>query len=189
MAQTRRRTPVKRTAKPRARRSTPARARRSSAATLPRPRIPELSPHQLDVLGLALVALGIFLALVLYLGAAGGEVGDAAHDGLRLLLGTVAYVVPPACIVGGGLIVARTLLPATRPLRAGALCLFGALLLGMAAGTLGFDGGVAREQLWDAGTMKARGGAAGELLFWVASQLFSHTGAHILAVFLFVAAL
>jgi len=96
-----------------------------------------LSPHQLDLLGLALAALGVFLAFVLYLGAAGGSVGGAARDGLRLLLGQVAYAVPVALVAGGMLVIARTLVPAVRPVRAGVACLFGGVSLALAAGTLG----------------------------------------------------
>jgi S-DNA-T family DNA segregation ATPase FtsK/SpoIIIE len=183
MPATRRRTPARRAA------ATRARARRSSTARWPHPRVPELSSHQLDLLGLALAALGIFLALVMYLGTAGGEAGDAGQEALRLLLGRVAYVVPVALVAAGMLVIGRTLLPAPRPLRTGGACLFGALSLALAAGTFGLDGGVAREGFWDAATMKARGGVVGEVLYWVCSQLVSDVGAHIVAVFLLLAAL
>src|SRR5205085_10329179 len=98
----------------RSRPSTRTRARRKARAALWRPHLPELTPHQLDLLGLGLAALGVFLTFVLYLGAAGGSVGGAASDGLRLLLGQVAYAVPVALGVGGRLIVARTLIPAAQ---------------------------------------------------------------------------
>ncbi len=194
MASTRRspakRPPAKRSRsaarKPPARR---ARAQRAPAAAWGRPHLPQLSPHQLDVLGLALVALGVFLAFVMYLGSAGGSAGDGAQDALRFLLGQVAYVVPAALVLGGGLVVARTLLPATQPLRVGAALLFGSLTLALAAGTLGIDGGVARQRFWSTHVMQARGGIVGETLYWISSTLFSDVGAHILAVFLFLAGL
>jgi S-DNA-T family DNA segregation ATPase FtsK/SpoIIIE len=182
MATTRRRTPAK--TRPKSR----ARARRAPAPGLPRPHLPELTPHQLDLLGLGLAALGVFLAFVMYLGSAGGEVGDAAKTGLRLLLGQVAYAVPAVLVVGGVLVIARTLLPAVRPLRAGAWCLFGAVTLAFAAGTLGLGGGVAHAS-WAQDVLEGRGGAVGEGLYWVSSKLFSDVGAHILAVFLFLAGL
>ena len=129
-----------------------ARPRDRAPAARPAPRcggrtLPELSPHQLDLLGLGLAALGVFLAFVLYLGAAGGSVGGAASDGLRLLLGQVAYAVPVALVAGGVLIVARTLVPAAQPVRAGALCLFAGLALALAAGTLGL-GSDTGDGLW-----------------------------------------
>jgi DNA segregation ATPase FtsK/SpoIIIE, S-DNA-T family len=166
-----------------------ARAKRAPTATLPRLQLPPLAPHQVDLLGLALVALGVFLAFVLYRGSAGGEAGSVARDGLRLLLGRVAYAVPAALAAGGVLVVARTLLPAIRPLRAGALCLFAAVTLALAAGTLGLAGGAPHGDIWREATLQARGGALGGALYWAASGLVSDVGAHILAIFLFCAGL
>jgi S-DNA-T family DNA segregation ATPase FtsK/SpoIIIE len=158
-------------------------------AGLPRIQLPPLAPHQIDLLGLALVALGVFLALVLYRGSAGGSAGGVARDCLRLLLGRVAYAVPAALAAGGVLVVARTLLPAIRPLRAGALCLFAAVALALAAGTLGLAGGAPHGDIWRQAVLEARGGALGGALYWAASGLFSAVGAHILAIFLFLAGL
>jgi S-DNA-T family DNA segregation ATPase FtsK/SpoIIIE len=187
MASTRRRPAA--TTRSRSRARAKARARRSPLARLPQLRRPELAPHQLDLLGLALVALGIFLAFVLYLGSAGGEIGGVAHDALLLLLGRVAFAVPAALAVGGVLVVARTLVPAIRPLRLGALCLFAAVALALAAGTLGLGGGAPGHGVWHESVLEARGGAVGEALYWSSSHLVSSVGAHILAVFLFLAGL
>jgi DNA segregation ATPase FtsK/SpoIIIE, S-DNA-T family len=150
--------------------------------------LPELSPHQLDLLGLGLAALGVFLSFVLYLGAAGGSVGGAASDGLRLLLGQVAYAAPVALVIGGLIVVARTLVPSLRPVRAGALCLFAAVTLMLAAGTLGL-GSDAGDGLWSDASLESNGGAVGATLYWATSNLFSNVGSHILAVFLFLAGL
>jgi len=166
-----------------------ARAKRTAGASLWRPSLPELTPHQLDLLGLGLAALGVFLAFVLYLGAAGGSVGGAASDGLRLLLGQVAYAVPVALVAGGIVLVARTLVPSLRPVRARTLCLFAALTLALAAGTLGLGSHAAGAGTWAGATLKANGGAVGALLYWTTSHLFSDVGSHILAVFLFLAGL
>ncbi len=154
-----------------------------------RPRFPQLGPHQLDLLGLGLAALGVFLAFVLYLGAAGGSAGGALRDGLRLLLGEVAYAVPVALVAGGMLVVARTLLPATRPLKAGAACLFAAVTLALAAGTLGLGQHDGDASLWASATLEQNGGAVGAALYWAVSSLFSDVGAHIVSVFLFLAGL
>src|SRR4051794_21083758 len=163
------------------------RARRKAGASLWRPHFPELSPHQFDLLGLGLAALGVFLAFVLYLGAAGGSVGGAASDGLRLLLGQVAYGAPVALVVGGLLVVARTLVPSLRPVRAGTLCLFAAVTLMLAAGTVGL--GTDAGSLWSQTSLDANGGAVGALLYWTTSHLFSDVGAHIIAIFLLLAGL
>jgi len=178
-------------AAPRRTRSRPParpRARRAAGASLWRPKLPVLSPHQLDLLGLALAALGVFLAFVLYLGAAGGSVGGAARDGLRLLLGQVAYAVPVALVAGGMLVIARTLVPAVRPVRAGVACLFGGVSLALAAGTLGL-GSRTGAGPWARAALDANGGALGAALYWTTSHLFSDVGSHIIAIFLFLAGL
>ncbi|HST41800.1 MAG TPA: DNA translocase FtsK 4TM domain-containing protein, partial [Conexibacter sp.] len=182
MARTSRRRPARST-----RSRSRARARRSTAPGLG---LPQLAPHQVDLLGLGLAALGIFLAFVMYAGSAGGQVGDAMRDGLLLLFGRVAYAAPAAFVFGGLLVIARTLIPSVRPLRAGVWCLFGAVELSLAAGTFGLGGGGRPGgDLWDGDVLKERGGAIGESLYWVSSTLFSNVGAHIIAVFLFLAAL
>ncbi|HYV17208.1 MAG TPA: DNA translocase FtsK [Conexibacter sp.] len=186
--QTRRRTPAK-PARKRTRAKARPRARRASSAGLPLPHLPELSAHQLDLLGLALVAAGIFLAFVTYFGSAGGEAGDGANAGLRLLIGKLAYGAPILLAIGGALVVARSMIPATRPLRTGVFCLLSALTLALAAGTFGLGGGSAHGGGWDATVLKQRGGVAGEALYQVSARLVSDVGAHIIAVFLFLAGL
>jgi DNA segregation ATPase FtsK/SpoIIIE, S-DNA-T family len=165
---------------------TKRRARRSSLALL---RLPVLDQRQLDVLGLGLVAIGVFLAFPLYGGWDAGAAGAAIIDGLRLVVGQVAYAVPPALAAIGALIVLRPVLPAVRPLRAGGLCLFASLTLALAAGTLGFGPGGEPADWWARSWMEDRGGTVGEALLYAATQSIGRVGAHILAVFLFVAAL
>ena len=61
-----------------------------------------LAPHHHpELVGLGLVALGLFLATLLYLGWAGGIVGEQVETSLRDLLGSAAYAVP-VVLVGGG---------------------------------------------------------------------------------------
>ncbi|MDP9386310.1 MAG: DNA translocase FtsK [Actinomycetota bacterium] len=163
--------------KPRARRGAPAWP----------PRLPVLEQHHLDLLGLGLVALAVLLSFVVYLGWAGGEAGEGLVEGLRLLIGAAHHLAPAALFAAGAVLVLRPVLPAVRPFRAGGLCLFAALCLGLAAGTLGIGAGDGRPAGWDAAFAKAHGGALGEGLFWLASTLFSIAGAHVLAIFLFVA--
>ena len=95
---------------------------------------------------------------------------------------------PIALVAGGLLVVARTLVPSVRPVRAGALCLFAAVTLALAAGTLGLGGG-ANDGLWSQASLQANGGAVGAGLYWTTSHLFSDVGSHIVAIFLFLAGL
>jgi S-DNA-T family DNA segregation ATPase FtsK/SpoIIIE len=166
-------------------------ARKTPAKRARRPadhwRLPELEQRHLDLIGLGLIALGIFFAFLVYLGWDGGRAGSQAVEGLRWLLGAVHYVVPVALVATGAILILRPMLPAVRPFRAGAICLFAALTLGLAAGTLGLGPGGTRPDWWDARWVKTRGGMTGELLDWVVGTLTGSVGAHILAVFLFLA--
>ena len=144
-----------------------------------------MEPHQVDVAALALIALGIFLGGIAYLGWAGGTVGHVSIGAVRLLVGELAYAVPVVLVIAGGLILARELRPPARPLRAGAICLTAALTLLLAAGALGIGPGREPAQhFWSAATIKPRGGIVGAIEFWVAGHLFSTVGADILAIFL-----
>ena len=151
------------------------------------PHLPVLQQHQLDVIGLGLVALAVLLSFVVYLGWEGGQAGEGLVEGLRLLIGGAAYLAPVALLVAGAVLVLRPVLPAVRPFRAGGLCLFVALTLGLAAGTFGIGPGGERPDGWDAGWAKAHGGLLGEGLYWLAASLFSAMGAHVIAIFCFLA--
>ncbi len=162
-----------------------ARARRSSVDAM---KVPLLEQRHLDLIGLGLVAIGVFLAFPVYFGFDGGAAGHAATDGLAYLVGQVALGVPVAIVLGGALFVLRPVLPAVRPFRAGALCLFMSLTLALAAGTFGIGPAGVRDGYWNAPFFEVRGGIAGDALLYVTATAVSTIGAHILAVFLFVAA-
>ena len=105
-------------------------ARRKKKRTL-RPRVPsrvkkrtrkgKLKSQQqhLELIGLGLLALGIFLASILYLGWSGGMVGGGIADGFTAVIGAAAYVAPIAFVAIGGLMVARSALVDVRPFRTG----------------------------------------------------------------------
>src|SRR4051812_22714412 len=166
-------------AKPRAR--SRARAKRSST------KLPVLEQRHLDLIGLALVALSVFLAFVLYGGWQGGRGGQALVDGLGWLVGRIRYLAPVAFMAAGAIMVLRPVLPAVRPFRSGGACLFAALTLAIAAGTLGLGPGDSAVH-WDRFWVTPRGGLVGEGLYWATSTLLGTVGAHIVAVFLFLAA-
>jgi S-DNA-T family DNA segregation ATPase FtsK/SpoIIIE len=151
------------------------------------PRLPELEQRQLDVIGLGLIALAVFFGFLVYASSDGGEAGSWTVDSLRWLLGAVHYGVPVALLAGGAILVLRPVLPAVRPFRAGALCLFAALCLALAAGTLGLGPEGGRPGLWDDTWVRSHGGMVGEALYWGSSRLIGGVGADILAIFLFLA--
>src|SRR4051794_5053199 len=162
-----------------------ARAQRSA---VPAMRVPLLEQRHLDLIGLGLVALGVFLAFPVYMNWDGGAAGHAATQGLAYLVGQVGYAVPAAIVAGGVILVLRPVLPAIRPFRAGGLCLCGARPLALPAGWSGpappgRGGGCGHPPFFE-----ARGGITGDALLYAVATAFSTIGAHILAVFLFVAA-
>ncbi len=102
-----------------------------------------------ELIGLGLVALGLFLAVVVWLGWDGGAVGSRTIDGLDWLIGAARLVLPLALIGVGALMVARSGLVDVRPFRvglvvgsAGLLILLGASNGGKLGGLL--DGGFER---------------------------------------------
>ena len=179
------------------RRRAPARRTRASGRKAPArrparrlPRLPEgpLEQRHLDVIGLSLLAVGVYLTFVLYLGWDGGRVGSGTEAGLTFLLGRVAYVVPVALYVVAAALILKPFLPAVKPLRTGGLCMLGGLLLAFAAQTAGIGPDhPPRPQLFDVAWVKQHGGMAGESLYWLTSTLFQRIGAHIVALLLILA--
>ena len=102
-------------------------ARRKKRRPL-RPRVParvkkrtkKTSSHQQhELLGLALAAFGLVLAVILYLGIDGGAVGSWLADVLTAIMGQAAYGLPLVLIAIGGLMLARSELLDVRPFRLG----------------------------------------------------------------------
>jgi S-DNA-T family DNA segregation ATPase FtsK/SpoIIIE len=174
---------------PAKKRKPPTRATRSLVASRPGLRnVRDLEPHQIDVLALAIIAVGIFLAGVAYGFWAGGSLGHGVMSGLELLVGKLAYLTPIALVLGGMRVLARDLdvAPATRPLRSGTICLLLALALAFAAGVFG-PGPSPSHGFWSGAVIKPRGGLLGGAEFYATGHLISSAGADILAVFLLLA--
>jgi DNA segregation ATPase FtsK/SpoIIIE, S-DNA-T family len=131
--------------------------------------------HHTELWGLGLVALGLFLAVVLYGGWNGGLVGGPAADAVHGLVGVAAYLVPLALVGVGALMVARSELVDFRPFRLGlAVLAFGLLT------TLGSEHGGFFGEVFGGGLRKLLGpGAAiiGALALVVGTLLL--TGASI----------
>jgi S-DNA-T family DNA segregation ATPase FtsK/SpoIIIE len=150
--------------------------------------LPVLEQRHWDLIGLGLVAFAAFFACVFYLDWAGGEVGEALASAILFMLGGVGYTAPVLMFAAGALIVIRPMIPALHPLKTGTACLLAALMLGLAAGSLGLGpGDTPRDGFLDAGYLEHHGGLVGETMFWVSSKLFSTAGSHILFVFLLLA--
>ena len=122
MASTRKRAPAHRSTAGRAasRRARPRRGRRGGLRSLlPRalPRAPVLDQRQRDVLGLALLAAGIFSGFVLYGSGGPSATGGRGGDALAVALGRVGVLVRPAILSGGGALLLRRCCRRCAPVR------------------------------------------------------------------------
>jgi S-DNA-T family DNA segregation ATPase FtsK/SpoIIIE len=140
-------------------------------------RPPQLDERQRDVLALALIALGVFLAVVLWGGGEGGRVGHALAVALGFTAGRAKILAPIALLGAGGAMLMRPVLPALRPLRTGSICLFAGIVLALASGGSG-------THRWSSTYLQAHGGAVGEALFEATHRLAQQAGVDILIVFL-----
>ena len=119
----------RRTLKPRV----PARVKRRKRAA----KKAEGRSHQHpELIGLGLVALGVFLGFVVWAGWNGGYVGGWTGDGLDALVGSATLALPAALVIVGTLMVARSDLVDVRPFRTGLVVLAVGLMI-----TLGKDEG------------------------------------------------
>jgi S-DNA-T family DNA segregation ATPase FtsK/SpoIIIE len=125
------------------------------------------SHHHHELWGLALVATGLFLATLFWLGWEGGVVGAAIEDGIRGLVGAAGYVAPALLIAVGGLMVTRAELVDVRPFRRGLIVGVPAVLL-----TLGHtNGGLAGRAL--EGILATLLGTTGALIVGVTGLVFA----------------
>jgi S-DNA-T family DNA segregation ATPase FtsK/SpoIIIE len=93
-----------------------------------------------ELIGLALVALGVFLSTVIYLGWSGGFAGSLAADGLEALIGGARAVFPAACMIVGALFLARSELLDMRPFRTGLTVFTAGLMLTLGRAHGGYVG-------------------------------------------------
>jgi DNA segregation ATPase FtsK/SpoIIIE, S-DNA-T family len=120
----------KRSLKPR----TPARVKKRSRRAR--------SHHHPELWGLAMAAVGLFLATVLWLGWDGGPVGERASGWLDEALGAASYVLPLALGGVGLLMLVRSALIDLRPFRTGLAVSALGLLVALGSDHGGFAGGL-----------------------------------------------
>jgi len=82
-----------------------------------------------DLLGLGLLAAGLFLAVVTWLEGNGGIVGTSIAGWLDGLFGTARIGVPIVFLVLGALMIARASLVDVRPFRTGLVLVCGGALM------------------------------------------------------------
>jgi DNA segregation ATPase FtsK/SpoIIIE, S-DNA-T family len=137
---------------------TPSRVKKRTARRRRRAR----THHHPELIGLALVGIGVFLAAILWFGFSGGPVGGLA----TAAVGAAAYLAPLVLVPLGGLVVARSELVDVRPFQLGLVVAIAGLEL-----TLG----------------TAHGGVVGDALASLVATGLGTTGATILGVLLTIA--
>jgi S-DNA-T family DNA segregation ATPase FtsK/SpoIIIE len=139
------------------------------------------------VIGMGLVAAGVFMGFVLWGHWNGGRAGHGLAVALGWTVGRARGLAPIALVGSGGALLLRPVWPALRPLRAGAVCLSASVTLALAAGTLGVSSGPGRQSAsWTSAFLQAHGGVAGEALYQGSHRLVQNVGVDILVVFLFL---
>jgi S-DNA-T family DNA segregation ATPase FtsK/SpoIIIE len=121
----------------------------------------ERSHHHPELWGLGLAAFGLFLFSTLWAGWDGGTAGGAVTSTTRDVCGAGAYVLPPALLAIGGLMLARSALIDVRPFRTG----LPVATLGLFI-TLSSHGGYVGKGL--GGGLETLAGATGALLVGLA---------------------
>jgi len=146
-----------------------------------------LEQRHLDLIGLGLIAVAVYLGCVLYVGWDGGPVGDSLKQALTDATGRVAYLVPITVAVWGAGLMMRPMIKAPGAFNAGAVLIVGSLLLAFAAETAGLGPShPVRHGYFHQPFYSVHGGVLGEGLYWAATSLFHRLGAQILAVLMFV---
>ena len=149
-----------------------------------------LEQRHLDLIGLGLIAVAVYLGCVLYVGWDGGPVGDSLKQALTDATGRVAYLVPIAVAVWGAGLMMRPMIKAPGAFNAGAILIVASLLLAFAAETAGLGPShPMRHGYFHQPFYSVHGGGVGEGLYWAATSLFHRLGAQILAVLMFVSGL
>jgi len=174
-------------------RRAPARARTTRRKPVRRRRPPRrrlrsitLDQRSVDVIGLGLVALAVFMGCILYGHWNGGTVGNGAANAFGWVFGKVRDGVPVALAGIGALFVLRPLIGSPRPLRASPVFLFAAATLALAANTLGVAGRAPAPGFWAQKYFEHRGGIVGQAELWATTHLVGTLGANLIAVFLFI---
>ena len=165
--------------------STRVQASRRRPAGRARRATPRIDTQTRELIGLGLVAVGIFLGVSLFLGV-GGPVGGLLEDGLRQAVGRGVALAPAALIAMGIALMLDHPLLAARPMRMGLLIGSAALLIALGGGTLGL-GGTERVTWFDDG-LSERGGYIGEAGYWATSSTVGAFGTALLVVVGLVAA-
>ncbi|MDX6616638.1 MAG: segregation ATPase FtsK/SpoIIIE, family, partial [Solirubrobacterales bacterium] len=146
----------------------------------------EARQRRLDLVGLGMIAVAVYLGYIVYLGWDGGKVGRLTADGLSYAVGAGKVLIPAALAAGGLVLVLRPVLGERRHPGIGIGVLLAGLLLALAAQTGGIGDPPAREGIFQSSFITAHGGGVGEGLYWATNSLLGRIGAHLIAIVLVI---
>ena len=150
---------------PKGSRGAPSRRTARPSTVSSRRRRPRNGGRGREIGALACVAVAVFLVFVLYLGWHGGFLGRWLVDGLRLLVGLLAFLAPVVLIYAAVLLAVRRERRPSGEITAGVVTLCLVFTLAAAADTFGLFGGSRPAQTFVASYMKGHGGLVGESLW------------------------
>ncbi len=161
--------------------------RRDPSRTSTRPTPKKASPGSTgeqgaELVGLVLVALGVFFAVVIWFGWDGGVVGGKLADVFEIVVGRTATLVPGLLAAIGVLLLVRSEIVDLRPFRLGIAVLMSTITLIFAAGAFGVGPGGAAPKSLDPSIVDEYGGLFGGALGAVSRTLIGDTGTTILCV-------
>jgi len=162
----------------------PTRSKKSSRATRSG-KGRRLDQRTLDLVGLGLAALAVYMIFLLYLGGEGGRLGEGLREGLLLGFGVGAFLLPVGLLVAAAVLVFAPDTSVDRPVKTGAVVLVLGLLLLLAAGIPGGRDG--SEGYFDSSWYPGHGGLIGDGLHWGLAQLLMPAGAAIVGLAAIVA--
>jgi S-DNA-T family DNA segregation ATPase FtsK/SpoIIIE len=142
--------------------------------------------HGREMVGLGMIAAGVFLGLVVYAGMNGGPAGRGLEDLVRLGIGRAVAVAPVLMVVAGIAIILRDDLLSAVPFRIGASLVAGGSLLAFAAGSFGLDG-PERLGWFTSDVMMESGGLFGEVLYAVTGNIVGDIGTAVIVILALVA--
>ena len=133
------------------------------------------------MIGLALMALGGFLAAIVFAGVGGGVAGAALESLVRMIVGRGVGLAAIVLVIVGIHMIVRIPVFDARPFRIGAAVVAAAICLGLASGL--FGPGMDLSYGWTSvREMKANGGVVGAGLWWATDSTIGALGANILTV-------
>ncbi len=130
---------------------------------------------------MALIALGGFLAAIVFAGVGGGVAAQGLESLIRMVVGRGVGLAALVIVLIGIHFVVRIPVFDTRPFRIGAVIVAAAICLGLASGL--FGPGMDLSYGWTTvREMQANGGVVGAGLWWASASTIGAVGANILTV-------